>query len=197
MKTGEFPWIRQCGSYQCTLCFRQILRLCMEMFFGYGISAIDSITHLDTIQIDLHDALLRPERLDQEREVGLHSLAHPRAFRPAEDILGRLLRNGAAPALPPAALAFLHHRVEGDDVETAVPEEVVVLRRDGGAVHIGRNLLYRHPFLVDARAVLHRLHTLERRHRRVHPTIQNRQQDTDSEQDEYALAQPSPKLPTF
>ena len=69
----------------------------VEMPFGHRIGTIDAVAHLDGVEIDLHDALLRPEEFYQHREINLETFAQPRTARPKEDVLGRLLTDGGCP----------------------------------------------------------------------------------------------------
>ena len=54
----------------------------------------------------------------------------------AENILGGLLRNGAAATVSPSTFPFLDHRVDGNHIKAPVPQKVIVFRCDGGTVHI-------------------------------------------------------------
>ena len=144
----------------------------MEVGLRGLFGTIDARSHFDNVEVNFHDALFRPESLDEEGEVGLHAFAHPRTFRPAEYVLGCLLRDGAAATVTTAAFALFHDCVEGDYVEATVPEEVVVLRSDGSAIHVGRNFLDGYPFLVDTVAFMDGLHALECGDGWVYPTIE-------------------------
>ena len=188
---------RVAGRDEGGLARAQVFRAAMEIVLRGGLGTVNPRPHFNDIQIDFHDALLRPESLNQKGVVGLKPFADPRASGPAEHILGRLLRYSAAAAMPPATLALVNYRVDGNHIEAAVPEEIVVLRSDSRPIHVGGNLLYRHPFLVDARPVLHRLHALEKRDRRVDPTIQHRQQYAYNEQSQDNFAYGSPKPSRF
>ena len=143
----------------------------LRRFFG----TIDARSHLNHIQIYLHDAFLRPESLNQKCEVCFYTFTNPRAFWPAEDVFCGLLGDGAAATTTMAAFALFHHRVEGNYVEAAMAEKLDILRSNSGTVHVGRNFLNRHPFLVDSVAFMNGFHTLESGDGRVYPTICNRQ----------------------
>ena len=99
----------------------------VEVVLGGAFGTINAFAHLNHVEVNLHNALFRPESLNQEGEIGFHAFAHPRAFGPAEYVFGGLLRDGAAATVTATALALFDHGVEGDQVEAAVPEEVVVL----------------------------------------------------------------------
>ena len=78
-----------------------------EEVFRHSLGTINAVTHLDRVEIDLHDAFLRPEEFDEEREIRLKTFPDPRRLRPEEHILCRLLRDGTSPALAPAFGIFL------------------------------------------------------------------------------------------
>ena len=63
------------------------------MFLRHGLGTIDTVTHLDGVQIHLHDTLLGPHQFDQCREIHLKPFSHPRASWPQENVLCRLLRD--------------------------------------------------------------------------------------------------------
>ena len=155
----------------------EMLGAAMVVVLRGGLGPVDARPHLDDVEIDLHDALLAPECLDQEGVIGLQPFPHPGALGPAEHVLGRLLRDGAAAAMARAALALLHHNVQRDDVEAVVSEEVVVLRRDGRLVHVGRNLLDGLPFLLDGIPELHLADDHQGRDGRVYPSENDGEED--------------------
>ena len=105
---GELTGIGKCGGYQGTVRTRQFRRLTAKMLFGNSLYTIDTVAHLDAVEIDLHDALLAPNELYQYREIGFKTLAHPRTPRPQEDILRRLLTDGTA-----STHAFAFHIMHG------------------------------------------------------------------------------------
>lgn len=88
-----------------------MLGIGVEIVLGGRFGTIDTRTHLDDVQVNLHDAFLAPECFNQEGVVGLQPLAYPGTARPAEDILGSLLRDGTAATFAGAVLALLHHYV--------------------------------------------------------------------------------------
>lgn len=73
----ELAWIWKSGGYQSALSLRQMERIGVEMFLCYGIGTVDAITHLDRVQIDFHDTLLRPHELNQRGEIDLEALPDP------------------------------------------------------------------------------------------------------------------------
>ena len=64
------------------------------MLLCHRLGTVDAIPHLNGVEVDLHDALLRPQQFDEHGEVSLKTFPHPRATRPQEHILRRLLRDG-------------------------------------------------------------------------------------------------------
>ena len=62
----------------------QVTCMTSEMFKSYSLSAIDAVTHLDGVEVDFHDAVFRPERLDKNREIDLEAFTCPRRLRPQE-----------------------------------------------------------------------------------------------------------------
>ena len=86
------------------------------------------IPHLYHIQIHLHNALLAPYKLNQHREICLHRLAQISARVESEDILSRLLRDGAASAGDaPIKLVLLVGIADGIPIETPMLIELGVL----------------------------------------------------------------------
>ena len=77
MKRTEFAGIRQCSSNQGALVTEKILRFLVEMILSHSIHTIDSRSHLDTVEINLHDALLAPHHFDEKGEIHLEALAGP------------------------------------------------------------------------------------------------------------------------
>ena len=67
MQGAELAGIRQRGRYQGTFATKQILRLLVEMILRHGIHTIDSGTHLDAVEINLHDALLAPHQFYESK----------------------------------------------------------------------------------------------------------------------------------
>jgi hypothetical protein len=96
---AELSRIRQRSSYQGTLATEEILCFLVEMIFCHGIDTIDTRSHLDTVEIDLHDALLAPHHFDEKGEIHLKSLAGPGTARPEEYVLGGLLTDGTGTAV--------------------------------------------------------------------------------------------------
>src|SRR5690606_27482546 len=63
---------------------------------------VDAVAELGHVDVDLEDALLRPQQFDPQRVPGLGTLAQPAAAAPEEQVLGQLLADRAAAAHAPA-----------------------------------------------------------------------------------------------
>ena len=99
---GELPGIGQRSGNQSTFTPAEILGILAEMFLGNGLSPIDTIAHLDRIEIYLHDVFLGPQKLDKHGEICLKTLTHPRTAWPEKHVLCCLLCDGRG-----AQLTFL------------------------------------------------------------------------------------------
>ena len=186
---------RVAGRDEGGLARAQVFRAAMEIVLRGGLGTVNPRPHFYDIQIDFHDALLRPESLNQKGVVGLKPFADPRASGPAEHILGRLLRDGAATAFPDAVFALLQGHVQGDDIKSVVPQEIVVLRSDGRLVHVGRNLLKGLPGLLNRIAVLDFPNHHKRRDRRIDPAEDDGEKDAQQKKQEDDQAKNLPKSP--
>ena len=138
------------------------------MVFGYCIYAIDSVAHLDGVEVDFHNALLAPDELDECGEISLKSFAYPRPARPEEHVLGCLLSDGAGTQFAFAPLHItLGSLLDGIIVETVVQQKALVLAGHDGHGHVGRNMLQGHPVVVprDALTTLHLLNAADEHER--------------------------------
>ena len=114
-----------------------------------GLYAIDAVAHLNGIQIHFHDALLAPDVLDEEGEVGLQTLAHPAVARPQEHILGGLLRDGAGTAFAATAQGFEPGQIDLFEVEAMVLFKQVVLAGNHCLGHVVGDAVEGYPLVVD------------------------------------------------
>ncbi len=96
----------------------------VEEAFGGRLGAVGAVAELRDIQIDLEDAPLRPEALDEQREVSLEALAEIAAAGPQIQILRHLLADGAGAAHAVAVLIELIGLLDGLDVEPPVLREI-------------------------------------------------------------------------
>src|SRR5579872_5399592 len=99
---------------------------------GSRLHAIHSAAQLDDVEIDLENALLGPERLDQHSQPRLQGLAHEAVAVPQEEILGDLLGDGAGAPQLLAALAGPDRLTYGVEVEAGVKRKLLVFRGDDG-----------------------------------------------------------------
>src|SRR3546814_2937324 len=105
-------------------------RVLIEITLGAGIHAIGADAGLGDVEIDLHDPLLGPEILEQQREPGLKPFAEPADGLPAKGVIGRLLADRRAAPNDPAPLGILPHSLrDPHDVEAAMAAEFAVLDR--------------------------------------------------------------------
>ena len=74
---AKLAWVGKGGCNQGTLSTEEILCFLVEMILSHSIHSIDARSHLDAVEIDLHDALLAPHHFDEEGEVNLEALASP------------------------------------------------------------------------------------------------------------------------
>jgi len=107
-----------------------------EIALGTFIGAIGTDAGLGDVEVDLHDPVLAPDQLDQQREPGFQPLAEEAAALPEEGVLGGLLadRRSAADAL--AAFIVLHGLLDRGEIETVMAAEVPVLTANGGPRHV-------------------------------------------------------------
>ncbi len=196
----EAEGVGQCGGNERTLRTGEVGSSSREVLVGNSLYPIDAVAHLYGVQVDLHDALLAPHHFYKKGEIGFQSLAQPRASRPQEDVLCRLLRDGAA-----AAYAFLSRTVllgchlDGLKVEAVVRHEVLVFAGNDGDGHVYGHLRERHPVVVplQAFALRHLLHTTDE-HQRCgvdgNESVGYNNQDGRYEQNRY---RPSDKFEDF
>ena len=60
----ELARIRQSGGYESTLGTGELLCSLAEVVLGNCLSAIDAVAHLYRVKVDLHDAMLAPQRFN-------------------------------------------------------------------------------------------------------------------------------------
>ena len=69
------------------LVFGQAVGGGVEIDVCHGVGTIDALAHLDGVEIDLHDAFLAPDFLNQKGEISLQALTQPRPVLPQEDVV--------------------------------------------------------------------------------------------------------------
>ena len=94
---------------------------------GRGGDTIYACSHLYAVEVDFHYAVLGPEYLYQDREVGFEAFAHPTVSGPKEYVFGCLLCDGACSALALAGAFFLNGFAYSLEVKSVVGVEVAVL----------------------------------------------------------------------
>ena len=101
------------------------------MILCHRTGAIDAVAHLNAVQIDFDNALLRPHQFDEGGEIDLETLTQPRTTRPEEHVLGRLLRDGTGSVLRLLRVFHIAHGslLNGLEVETVMLQEASILRR--------------------------------------------------------------------
>ena len=139
------------GGDEGTLRARQVPGLTVEVPLGHGIGSIDAITHLNGVEIDLHDALLAPEEFNKYGEIGLEAFANPRTARPQKDVLGSLLGDGAGTKLAflrmlPIATGSIFNCFE---VEAMMFKETLVLTGHDCHWQRGGDVFERNPMMTQ------------------------------------------------
>ena len=130
----ETAGIGQRGSDECTLRTGELGCCGVEMILGNGIGTIYPLAHLDGVEIDLDDALLGPKQFDERCEIDFEALAHPRATRPEENVLGGLLTDGRGTQLTLLRMFQIADggMFDGLIVEAVMHHKTGILRGDNG-----------------------------------------------------------------
>jgi len=108
----------------------------VEIALRTSLYAIGADTGLGDIEIDFHDPVLAPDRLDQEGEIGFQALAEKAAALPEKGIFGDLLGNGRATSYPAALGIALDRFLDRLGVKPIVAAELPVLGCDHRTHHI-------------------------------------------------------------
>ena len=141
----------------------------VEIVIGCCLGTKHAIAHFNHIQIYLHDALLAPKELYQDREICLYCLAQIGARVESEDVLSRLLRDRTASACDAAvALVALVGTADGVPVEAAVVVELGILVVNDSCDEVGGDVLQWYPLVlyVQLASLLTRLDMTEQHQRR-------------------------------
>src|SRR5690242_9527658 len=112
--------VREHGGEHRGLLTRESRGRFMEVRFRGGLHAIHPAAEFRDVEIDLEDALFRPECLDQHREPRFESLANEAPAGPQKEILRDLLSERAGAAQPLAALARAHRLPDGAEIEAVM-----------------------------------------------------------------------------
>ena len=141
----------------------------VEIVIGCCLSTKHTIAHFNHIQIYLHDALLAPKELYQDREICLYCLAQVGARVESEDVLCRLLGDGTASADNTTIALILLIRI-GDSIpiEATVLVELGILVVDDSSDEVGGDVLQWYPLVLYVQLVslLTRLDVTEQHERR-------------------------------
>src|SRR5690606_33012814 len=102
--------------------------------------------------VELEDALLRKQEFQPDRQPGFQSLAEPAAAAPQPEILGELLADGGGAPRGSQAIGLADRATNRLEVEAAVAEELLVLRRQHGPLQLRADGLTVHPLVMHAEA---------------------------------------------
>ena len=105
MGTISFNWIGQRCCNEGTAVGIEVTRMTAKVFERHGFCSIDTVAHLDGIEIDFHNAMLRPEGLDEDGEIDFEGFACPRRSWPKKYVFGCLLADGTGPSYYPPLLS--------------------------------------------------------------------------------------------
>src|SRR5690606_31716812 len=133
---------------------REAARRFAEEVLRGGFHAIDAVAEFGDVQVDLEDALLRPEELDEDGEPGFDALARVARAAPEEEILGDLLRERARAARTLAVRVLAHGFADRFQVEAGVKRELLILRRDDGDRGMGRDAVEIDPCIAELKGRL-------------------------------------------
>ena len=133
---GTLRQARQVGD----LGDRQFVDRLVEVVERRGRHAVVAEPEIDLVEIELEDLLLGVGLLDPQRQQGFADLAAEAPLVGQEEVLGHLLGDGRG-AL--GALAALDQHAHGAQdalgIHAVMRVEILVLRRDEGLLHQGRN----------------------------------------------------------
>jgi hypothetical protein len=142
-----------------------------EVRIGSSADAEHAASELGDVQVHLEDALLRPQRFDEHREVRFQALAQPTLLRPQEQILRDLLRNRARAAYAATALAIFQSIVDRLQIEAMVRREVLIFRCNHCNLDVRRDVCVVDPAM--AQRCRQALADHESRRRRIDPAESN------------------------
>src|SRR3546814_5961618 len=90
------------------------------------LDTVDAGTEFGDVEIDLENALLRPQCFDQDRVAGFDAFAKITAARPQEQILRGLLADGRCAARALRVLVVLARLLDRLDIATLVVVKLLV-----------------------------------------------------------------------
>src|ERR1700683_1283063 len=112
--------VRQHGREQRRLRGAQVQRRGVPEALCRRLHPVDAVAELGDVQVDLQDALLGPQGLDEYGEVRLEPLADEAWPGPQKQVLRHLLRDGARAAQPFAMLAGAYRLADRVEIEAGV-----------------------------------------------------------------------------
>src|SRR5690606_17590023 len=124
---------------------------------------------LGNVQIHLENAGLRPEHLDERREIRFQPFAKPALTWPYEEVLRDLLRNRACAANAAASLDVRERVIDRVEIEAPVIREALILRCDDGDLRVRRDLARVDPTMLNPSIRRCALSQHERARRRIDP----------------------------
>ena len=120
-----------------------------EIDLGRRLYAVDPLPHIDVVEVDVQDFLLRQVHLQPVGEDGFAHLTHHALLGPQYERLDYLLRYGAAPLDDPPVDDIHKERPENAlDLHAFVAEKVGVLGRQECLPHVLGHIGVRHRYLV-------------------------------------------------
>ena len=182
--------IGQCGCYQGTVGACQFMCRPGEMQLCHSLYSVDAISHFDGVQVNLHDAFLAPDQLDEYSKIHLQPLSHPTGCGPQKHILGGLLTDGAASAITPACLPLLDDLADGVEIKSSVLQVILVLAGYHCYRHVDRHRVQWHPVVSEPHLFppRHLLHTADEHqggHIDRYPTVEDNKKDCTPKEQEY------------
>lgn len=121
----------------------------MKVPLGDSFCTVNSVAHLNGVQIDLHYAFFPPNQFDKYGKIGLQTLSQPAGRGPEEDVFGRLLADCASPAPALAFLHFLYGIIDFGEVESVVVEEALVFTGHDCNGEVDRHGVEWHPVVAE------------------------------------------------
>ena len=163
------PWVGEAGGEVVGIVAGEASGGGGEIVVSCRFGAEDAIAHFNHIQIYLHDALLAPKELYQDREICLYCLAQVGARVESEDVLCRLLGDCTASAdNTPIALILLIRIGDSIPIEATVLVELGILVVDDSSDEVGGDVLQCCPLVlyVQLASLLTHLDMTEQHERR-------------------------------
>ena len=120
------------------------------MELRHSFSTIDTISHLNAIKIHLHDTSLSPYQFNQTSEIGFKSLAKPAMTRPEENVLSRLLTNGAGTTITLTTSILIYCYSYLFEIKTMMIQKTLIFACHHGNWHIYGHGIQGNPMMTHA-----------------------------------------------